>query len=273
MALLTILFLAILQGLTEFLPISSSGHLVLAQSLLNFEGPALAFDVVLHVGTTMAILVVFKKDLQNMAKNCLEGIRPGRFLNELRADSGLRSLYLIGVASIPTGILGLCFRKEFSLLFERPAWVGVFLMGTGILLWFSGLKGKQGNRGIAETSVWIALIVGLVQGFAIIPGFSRSGWTIVIALFLGLRGEWAARFSFLMSIPAILAATFLEFQMEIFQQVNIFHMVAGILVAMGVGIIAIKWVMNLVEKGQFRVFSYYVFPLGLTATLYFTFWA
>jgi len=268
---LHIIFLAVVQGLTEFLPVSSTGHLVLFQSLLGMQDSTVTLDVILHAGTLAAVFVVFRKDLQRILTDLWQTSHTKAWRRQLIEDTGVRSLFLIIVASIPTGIIGLVFREEFTALFQKPEWVGLFLMITGVFLWCSGFKNQKRKRGIAETTAWMALLIGLVQGMAILPGISRSGATIVVALFLGLNSSWAARFSFLMSIPAILGATVLELSQITLQDGHLLHFLTGFIVALLVGILALHWVVDALKKGHFRLFSYYVFPVGLLAFGYFNF--
>ncbi len=198
-----LLLLAVLQGLTEFLPVSSSGHLVLAREWLP-AGSLLPRDasveVVLHLGTLLAVVLFYGRDLIRLGQGLL-----GRG-EEVLAQR--RLLVLLGVATLPILAVGLGLRDWVEASFADGAVVPWGLLGTGFFLWFS--RRGRCDRGLAEMSLALALGIGLAQSVAILPGVSRSGVTIAVALFFGLRGESAARFSFLLSIPAILGAAILK---------------------------------------------------------------
>ncbi len=191
--------LGLVQGLTEFLPVSSSGHLVIGQYLLHFTQPNLAFDVVLHLGTLLAVFVYFRQDL----------------LKILSAFSGKgdpqwrRVALLILLGTIPTGVIGVLFKDLFERLFSSPATVVWTLAVTGLLL-FAADRVKRADRPLSGIGGMDAFLIGLVQGISIIPGISRSGSTIAVGLFRKIEARAAARFSFLLSIPAILGAVVLE---------------------------------------------------------------
>ncbi|MBW2581632.1 MAG: undecaprenyl-diphosphate phosphatase [Deltaproteobacteria bacterium] len=205
MNILQALCLGVLQGITEFLPVSSSGHLALAQYLFGFREPQLFFDVAVHVATLMAVFVVFRADLLLMFTDCL------RFFSRTPSapptpastaeGSGVRMAVMILVGSLPTAVIGLLLRD----VFQRPAIVGLCLWITGFFLVWSRWS-RQHRKHLDSPNVLDALVIGLAQGAAISPGVSRSGVTIVTGLLLGLRPETAFRFSFLLSIPAILGA-------------------------------------------------------------------
>ncbi|MFH1862426.1 MAG: undecaprenyl-diphosphatase UppP, partial [bacterium] len=201
MDLLSALLLGLVQGLTEFLPISSSGHLVLAQQLLGFKEPMLFFDLLLHLGTLAAVVIYFRKDLLGI-------LRQNESEESLRL-SGRRWLILIAVGTIPTGLIGFFFKDQFEALFGSPKIVSIMLLITALLLAFSD-RVKSAKSRAGHLVIWQSLIVGVAQGIAIIPGLSRSGATITAAIFSGVQPNTAARFSFLLSIPAILGATALE---------------------------------------------------------------
>ena len=193
--------LGLIQGITEFLPVSSSGHLVLAQRLLGLREPALTFDIALHLGTLVAVLLFFRRDIAGMVQGIL-GRGPER-------TSYTWLLVLIILGSVPTAVVGLLFKDSFEAMFASVTAVGVSLLITAALLLAAGLAGRP-RRGLEETRSWHALLIGLAQGLAITPGISRSGSTISTALLLGLERELAVRFSFLLSIPAILGAVALQ---------------------------------------------------------------
>jgi undecaprenyl-diphosphatase len=257
------ILLGTVQGLTEFLPVSSSGHLVLLQSLFGMEEPDLFFDVSVHVGTLVAVCLFFWTDLRRIGGTLFStstwqyGDRRQRW----KQMPEMRLLGLICVGSIPTVLLGLVFRPLAATLFASVRIVGVMLFITGILLWFTRGVQKKG-RGTAELTVWDGLCVGLMQGLAILPGISRSGSTIAVGLFKGLDRETAARYSFLLSIPAIVGAMALQLAETQLKGIPLGPTLLGTCAAAAVGYGALKTLIGLVKKGELYLFSFYCWLLG-----------
>ncbi|MDY6989771.1 MAG: undecaprenyl-diphosphate phosphatase [Thermodesulfobacteriota bacterium] len=265
MAWLQAILLGIVQGLTEFLPVSSSGHLVLLQSLFGLKEPELFFDVSVHVGTLAAVCIFFFRDLRDIAvaffsKSTWAAGDIGR-LHQWRQVPEMRLLALIFIGSLPTAAIGLAFRPLAAILFSSTRLVGIMLLVTGFLLWFTRTMKKEGRR---ELTVWDALCVGVIQGLAILPGISRSGSTIAIGLFKGLDRETAARYSFLLSIPAIVGAMALELIQAGISGTPppLGPAVVGACVAGAVGYVALKALIGLVKKGTLYTFAFYCWPLG-----------
>jgi undecaprenyl-diphosphatase len=199
MDLMHALTLAIIQGLTEFLPISSSGHLILVPVFLGWTDQGLAFDVATHLGTLAAVVFYFRHELWPMTRDALGTLRGGRRTRE----SDLAWWVVIG--TIPTVICGVLFAGQISTVLRSPLIIAATMAGFGILLWIADVRGGK-DREEDQLGLRDAIIVGLAQALSLIPGTSRSGITITAALFLGLKRQAAARFSFLLSIPIILAA-------------------------------------------------------------------
>lgn len=263
------ILLGVVQGLTEFLPISSSGHLVLFQHLLGFRQPEIFFDICLHVGTLAAISTVFFREILSIL-NTVVHLR-GR----ARAAGGLKKLYLTDEAvrlaalilfgSIPTALLGLLFRQHAERIFTSVTLVGVMLLLTGCLLWFTRRVAPTGRPLLALT-VKDALLVGLAQGVAILPGISRSGATISAALFIGVDRKTAGRYSFLLSIPAILGALVLEADASFSQtSIPVSILLLGAVAAAGIGYAALKLLLFVVHRGQMHRFAPYCWLAGATA--------
>lgn len=271
MQLIQAVFLGLIQGLTEFLPVSSSGHLVLLQSLFGIKEPEILFDIFLHVGTLAAVCVVFFAEIRSILNALIS-------LPQLtKVSGGLKALYqeneparmavLIVVGSVPTAILGLFFRTIVNDIFGSTRLVGLMLILTGILLWQTRRFRIKG-RPLKNTGLKEALIIGLVQGFAIIPGISRSGSTIAVALFMGLDRELAGRYSFLLSLPAILGALILSFNspaMETALSVHLF--VWGTITAAIVGFAALKILLRLVRRGRIHFFAPYCWIVGIVTLI------
>ena len=202
MTLLHATLLGLLQGATEFLPVSSSGHLAIAQYFIDgFSQPGILFDVVLHVGTLCAVMIYFWNDLVQIATS--------PWCKKTEGEHYRHLLRLIIFGSIPTAIIGLAFKDPLTKLFHNIPVVCAMLVITGILL-FSAERWRNRPRKQSQLTMADALITGLVQGFAILPGISRSGSTIATLLFRGIEGTAAARFSFLLSMPAVGGAALLS---------------------------------------------------------------
>ena len=201
MPILQVVVLAIVQGLTEFLPVSSTAHLYLTSWLLGWQTESLNFDIMLHLGTLISVLIYFFRDWVQIIAHGF-GMHVGKD-DELRANPGL--LWLLALGSIPIGIFGALFNKKAETDWRTPAVMGVMLIAVGVLIWFAERAARR-QRELASVNLSDALVIGLAQVLAIVPGCSRSGITISAGLFRGLTRESAARFSFLLSTPAIGAA-------------------------------------------------------------------
>ena len=262
--------LGIIQGLTEFLPVSSSGHLVMGQHLFGLTEPALFFDISLHMGTLAAVLIVFFQEIRSILRSLLAFARSrmgaGGELHAAADPDDLKLALFIVVGSIPTAIIGLILREFSDQLFSSITLVGVMLLVTAATLW-SIRKGGAAERA-RELSTGRSLAIGLVQGLAVIPGISRSGSTIAVALHLGLSRENAAKFSFLLSLPAIIGAEILSLR-ESFATGA--HMDAPTLIGTAVsfvtGYIALKILLGVVRKGQLHYFAPYCALVGACAIL------
>ena len=260
MSFLDAILLGILQGATEFLPVSSSGHLVLAQHLLaDFEQPGVLFDVLLHIGTMVAVVLYFRRDLVGLIRSLRQ--------SGPEADLQRRLLGLLVVGSIPTAASGLTFKDFFENLFDRPDLVCLMLLVTGSLLWLAQrLRRKSPER--QRLNLLDALIVGTAQGAAITPGISRSGATIATLLLRGVDGETAARFSFLLALPAVSGAALLSLKDigEISQQSGLAYL-AGALAAMVTGLICIHLLLAVVRNQRLHWFALYCWGVGLVGSL------
>ncbi len=263
--------LGVVQGLTEFLPVSSSGHLVLFQHMFGLMEPELLFDIRVHVGTLLAVLAVFHRDVLELLKTLVRA--PGL----IGAAGGMRALFnshpefrlmvMIVLGCIPTALLGVMFSRMAEQLFGTVWLVGVALLITGTFLWFTRRR-KATGRSIKEMGLKDAFVIGLVQGLAIIPGISRSGATISAALYLGVDRELAGRFSFLLAIPAILGALVLGLDGEAFRtSLPAGKILVGSLVAAVVGYAALVVLLKMVRKGQLHRFAVYCWLVGIGAIL------
>ena len=242
--------------MTEFLPISSSGHLVFFQSLFGLKEPQLFFDVILHLGTLLAVVVFFWKDIARIVQGSMSMLK-----GEKKDPQEGKLLYLIVLATVPTGLMGIVFRDWFESFFSEPKLVGVMLLVTGWVLWMTRYVRGQ-SRGVEGMTWRDALLIGIAQGIAILPGISRSGATISTGFYCGLDRSLAGRFSFLLSIPAILGATVLEFP-KIETGETIWVTLVGATVAFCVGLLSLKLLMGIIRTGKLFNFSYYCWGMGL----------
>lgn len=256
------ILLGVLQGATEFLPVSSSGHLVLAQHLLGgFEQPGVLFDVLLHLGTMVAVVIYFWRDLA--------GLLTSLWRQDEDASRQKHMLILLIVGSIPTAIIGLLFKDFFIGLFERPDVVCIMLLVTGSLLWLA-----ERLRSIIETNEKMsyadAILVGIVQGCAIIPGVSRSGSTIATLLLRGVDGETAARFSFLLALPAVFGAALISLK-DLGKVSNevVLPYLAGTLAALLIGLLCIHLLMGLIRRRRLHWFAIYCWTVGGLGWIFF----
>ena len=263
------LVLGVVQGLTEFLPISSSGHLVLFQKLFGMKEPMMAFDVALHGATLLVVVLYFWKDVRDVLMDfgdSLLGMLSKKTAPSPPLPPPHKGLWVcILITLIPTGLIAIFFKDFFEHEFSKLGFVALrwFVMG---ILFISSQRFQKGQKDLGVISYGDAFWIGLVQGIALMPGVSRSGSTILIGLWLGLRKDTAAKFSFLISIPAILAAM----AMELRHGVHLFsscpmQTLAGFLAAAVTGYFAIRWLMNLIQKGRFYLFGYYCIAVSLFA--------
>lgn len=252
------LLLGVVQGLTEFLPVSSSGHLVLFQEFFPVAGDEVLFDLLLHLGTLLPAVWFYRDDVAGIFRDALAG--DGPWLER----PGIRLAALVGVATLPTVAIALTFKDAFEALFDVPAAVGVaFAVTAGLLLATARLG--EGARDVLTTPWVVALALGVAQGLAITPGISRSGATIATALLLGLDRGFAVKLSFLMSVPAILGAVVLKAGEVDATGLQPLPMFAGTVAATLSGYAALVLLVRLVEHGRIHLFAWYLFGVAAFA--------
>lgn len=262
------IIMGLVQGLTEFLPVSSSAHLVIVPELMGVKS-SLAFDTLLHLGTLVAVVGYFWKDILAMIKAFLSSLLDifrGNFKENIKEDPFKRLTWLVVVGTIPAGLMGILFKDQFESLFSSVTAVGFFLLITGVILWGSEWiakrnKDKKGKE-IKEVSFTNSLVIGIFQGFAIAPGISRSGSTIAAGLFSGLERKLAARYSFLLSIPAILGAALVQAKDIVSFDSSLGVLIAGFLSAAIFGYLAVRFMMDYIQKHSLILFAYYCWLVG-----------
>ena len=267
MTLLAAAILGLIQALTEFLPVSSSGHLVLGKALLDVQTEGgTAFEVAVHFGTLLSVLLLFRADVARLIGATLRWLRAPKF-EALRTDPDLRFVSAIVVGCVPAGVVGLLFKDQLEQAFDSPHLVGAALLGTGVVLLLSSLA-KPGDRPLTWGR---AALIGVAQAVAIIPGVSRSGSTIATALFLGVERELAARYSFLLSLPVIFGATLLKAKdlLDVPPTGDMGSALAvGATVSFVVGVAALWLLMAVVRKGWFPHFGWYCLSVGAAALIW-----
>ena len=269
MSWLEAILLGVVQGLTEFLPVSSDGHLSAAEMLLpRFRQVGVLFDVMVHLGTLAAVIVYFRRTIRDDVS--------GLFAHDPdRRNASWKLAVLVLAATVPTGIVGLLLKRVVEETKTDPRFVGSMEILTGLFLMLS-LFARKSGREQSRTTVWDAILVGVVQGLAVLPGLSRSASTIAFALLVGLAARWATTFSFLLLIPAVLGATVLEVHgaweergAGFFVGSDFGKYVFGAAVAGVVGYFAIGWLVRAVVARRLYWFAIYCFLFGLALILLF----
>lgn len=257
--------LGIIQGIAEFLPISSSAHLILFPYLLGWEESGLAFDVALHFGTMMAVLVVFFKDWWNLFIGAIKDIK-----DKKQSTNGKMFWYLV-VATIPAAVAGLLLDDVIEGVIRNNIWIiTIALAVMGMLIYLGDRWAKKYYKKeikFEDISLKQAFLVGVSQAFAVIPGFSRSGTTILAGRLMGISKEAITKFTFLLSVPVICGATILKVGDLVFTK----EVIIGIISSFAMGIIAIKFLLNYIKKHDFSVFAFYrvIFALIILVKLIF----
>jgi undecaprenyl-diphosphatase len=249
--------LGAVQGLTEFLPISSDGHLAVTEALLGITHDNLALSVTLHLGTLLATLVYFRQAVVRL----LSQVGPvARALVVERRSLAHYDLTIVLVASLPTAIIGLLLRHPVEAWTRSPTAVALGFFGTAAALSSTARvrRGKRDNPSLKQ-----AFLLGLAQGFAVLPGLSRSGSTIAVSLHSGIKPERAFELSMLISLPAVAGAILLETPQALRDADSLGVLALGVVVAFGVGLLALRWLRHWVVQGKFSLFALWVIPMAL----------
>jgi len=248
-----ILILAVVQGVTEWLPVSSSGHLVIVQGYFDLK-PPLIFDVVLHVGTLCVVLVAFWEDIVKILKALVR--------LDFKAEEGKLALFIV-VGSVPTAVMGYLFHDIFESLFYNVFAVGTALLFTGLFLYVS-----ERRRDRKELDFLDSLLIGTAQGIAIIPGVSRSGLTIAMGMLRGVKKETAFKYSFLLSVPAVIGAAIIESKDLVIGSLDMMTLLLGAVTSMIVGYVSLKILLWMVMGERFHLFAYYCWIAGATIVVF-----
>ena len=250
------IILGLVQGLTEFLPVSSSGHLVLVEHILGAKSSGVSFELLVHFGTLLAVLIYFRKQIIAMVKS---------LFNSTMVEERKLILFLI-IGTIPAVIIALAFEHTIESAFDSPALTSVMLLVTGVMLLLTGLAPKKEKK-----LTWLnTLIIGIGQAMAIFPGISRSGSTISFGLFSGVKATTAAEFSFLLSIPAIAGAiVFKAKEIAGLDTSLLGHYLVGTVMSFLSGLLAVYLLLSIIRKGKFQYFGIYCLLVGAFGLLYF----
>lgn len=263
--LLKYILLGVFQGVTEPLPISSSGHLILLENMLGIHLPGLSFEVVVHFGSLIAICIVYRNSIVRLIQRSVRYVQT----KDRAYYADYTFVLLLVVATIPAGIIGVLFEDDISHTLSTLAVIGVTLIITGIFLWI--IRNIVGTKGEAHISIVDAIIIGCAQALALIPGISRSGATIIAALLVGINRETALRFSFLLYIPVGIGSIVFSIN-DIVQDPLIRGLAIPFTIAFIASIIAtffaLKWFMNIMKEGKLKYFAGYCFVIGIIILMF-----
>lgn len=263
------LLLGVVQGLTEFLPISSSAHLTLLPQLFKWKAEllhSLSFDVALHLGTLLAVVIYFWRDIWVISVRWVQGI-----INKKPFENGNAKIgWLIIIATVPVVIAALCFKEAIETIFRYPVWVSAMLIIFALLMWWADRMINQ-NRSMKAMAWKESLIIGLAQSLALMPGVSRSGITITAGIFMGFRREQAARFAFLLSIPTIIGATIFAIKdlWDMATNLSWVTMVVGSLASTIVGYACIAFLLSFLKKRSLWIFVIYRLVFGAVILMWY----
>jgi len=268
---MSFILLGLIQGLTEFFPVSSSGHLVIAKYLLKLYLPGAAFEAFLHFGTVMAVIVLFRKEIKELVISFFDSIakifQGENIVNIFKNNLSSKLAWFLIISTLPAAMIGYAFSSYFETLFSKPIITSFMLMITGALLWFGNNKKSSDNKNISKMTYKDAIIIGLAQAIAIFPGISRSGLTVIAGLSRNLDREFAAKYSFILSVPIILGASIFKIRELSFLNINIYILILSGLVAAIASYGAMKIFFKLLKKRKIYFFSYYLWILAVSTIL------
>jgi len=266
---MSLILLGLIQGLTEFFPVSSSGHLVIAKYFLQLKLPGAAFEAFLHFGTIVAVIILFRKDIKELVISFFDSIyklsRGENILNIFKNNSSSKLAWFLVISTMPAAIIGYTFSSYFEILFAKPIIAAFMLIITGTLLWVGDKKYSKGNKNISKITYKDAIIIGIAQALAIFPGISRSGLTVIAGLSRNLDREFAARYSFILSVPIILGASIFKIGEISSLSINLNILILSGFVAAISSYGAMKIFIGLLKNRKIYFFSYYLWIMsGLT---------
>jgi undecaprenyl-diphosphatase len=263
--------LGLIQGLTEFLPVSSSGHLVISQYLLDIKIPGVAFETFVHFGTSLAVIVLFNREFKGLFLSFLESLNRlvthRNFFKHVKEDLQCKFAWLLLISTIPGAFIGFYFHPAFENLFSNPIITSWMLIITGICLFLTDKILIHGAKKLNEMNVTDAILIGFAQALAIMPGISRSGFTIMMSLSRKLDRAFAAKYSFILSVPIILGASIYKIPEMLNLNIPIGVLIASGMTAFLTGYWAIKFFIKMLVNFKLRLFSYYLWIIGFTVLI------
>jgi len=259
------LFLGVLQGVAEFLPISSSGHLVLLRQLMDLGEIPLLYDVLLHVSTLIVVIIVFRRKIGSIFSSIW---RAAKAATDPGDRENLRLTLYILIATVVTGAVGFVLSRFEGLFFNRPRLVSLLFLVTALFLLSTLIR--RGRRDYLQIGFLGAVIVGLAQGVGVLPGISRAGITISVALLLGLDRQRAGEFSFLIAVPAILGALLLQLREAgtLLEMIDPVTLLIGFVASFAIGLVSLLALLRVVRQGRLVLFSIYLVPLAALSFIF-----
>ncbi|MEI7025205.1 undecaprenyl-diphosphate phosphatase [Paenibacillus sp. y28] len=252
--------LGVVQGVTEPIPVSSSGHLIIAQKLLGVEQTGLGFEILTNTASLLAIIYIYRADITRLLVNGIGYVRTGKA--EYKAD--FRFIWYVVIGTVPAVVIGLLFKDQIEAYFASVRTVAVSLLVTGVALWLiRNLRGRKQDRDLSAKD---ALLVGLAQAVALIPGISRSGATVISSIAVGMKQDTALRFSFMLYIPVSLGGLVLgasDMMHDPNRAALLVPYLISFIVTLFVTYFAMKWFMNIMARGNLKYFAYYCFVAGI----------
>jgi undecaprenyl-diphosphatase len=266
-----VILLGLIQGLTEFFPVSSSGHLVIAEYFLKINLPGVAFEAFVHFGTVLAAIFLFRREIKKLILSFFDSIyeilQRKKLSNIFKNNPFSKFAWYLIISSVPAAIIGYTFNSFFEMCFNKPLIVSFMLIITGIIICYGDKNFINGSKNISEITYKDAIFIGLAQAIAIIPGISRSGLTVFAGLRNNLDREFAAKYSFILSIPIILGATIFKAGELSSLNINLFILILSGLVAAVSSYAAMKVFIRLLKNKKIYFFSYYLWILSTLTIL------
>lgn len=260
------ILLGLIQGLTEFLPVSSSAHLALSQYILNIKIPGVAFEVFVHLCTSLSVIYLFRKEIRDIALSFIKSISKlhhlPTFINYIKDDSSSKFAWLLIISTLPGAIIGYLFQKTIEEMFNSPLIISLMLILTGFCLFLTDRYIDRGFKTIREINWVDAIFIGFAQAIAIMPGISRSGFTIMMALGRKLERKFAAEYSFILSIPIILGASLYKVKEIVQLDIDIAILLVSGVAAFISGCFAVKIFTKMLVNFKLRFFSYYLWIIA-----------
>ncbi len=263
------LLLSLLQGITEFIPVSSSGHLVFFQNVFGITEPMLSFDILLHVATALAVIIFLRQEIKAILRSLLRVFFPfnvERVRRGFKEDPEVRLAFFILISMVPAAFVGIVLKDLLEGLFKTPVLVSIGFFVTGTVLYLT--RFFLHPKSVRKLGLFHALLIGIAQAAAIVPGISRSGSTIAAGMFSGIERNAAARYSFLLAVPTILGAAILDMPEAAMPQVSPVILTGSLIIAFISGYAALTILARMISSARFHYFSYYCWIMGIVSLIF-----